>query len=268
MIGRRIKVALDGLFIQEFPGLGVHKVLLEFAGKNQAQGAQEEVRISLTAEARDGTSSAVRGAPIFVNLEVGANGVSFEGRMINVQSATDEWLIKALNTDAFKNGLSLLNSAQPVLRPFTTLAADAVAAVVEHRRNKQIFAFNLGLDFSHNASATRLRFGSYIIVQTDDVTWSWADVRLDRESNVVVTSGGTPLAFNHSVIGISPTCCECGHTFEPRPREQQELECTGRCLDRSLGLKRSSWFSAHRPSKRTIDFVCPAPSQRHVTSTA
>ena len=80
--------------------------------------------------------------------------------MINVQSASDEWLLQALNTDAFKNGPSLPNSAQPVLCPFTTLAADAVAAVVERRRNKRIFAFNLGLDFSHNASGPRLRFGS------------------------------------------------------------------------------------------------------------
>lgn len=204
VIGQRIQVALDGLFVQEFPGLGVHKVLCEFAGKNQAQGTQEEVRFSLTTEARDGTTSAVRGAPIFVNLEVGQNGVSFEGRIINVQSSTDEWLLKALNSEAFKNGLSLLNSTQPVLRPFTTLTADAVEAVLERKKNKQVFNFNLGLDFSNNASAIRLCFGSYVIVQTDDTAWSWADIRLDRETNIAVTSEREPLPFNHLIVGISP----------------------------------------------------------------
>lgn len=203
VIGRRIKVALDGLFIQDFPGLGVHKVLCEFAGKNLAQGTQEEVRFSLTTEARDGTASAVRGAPIFINLEVGQNGVSFEGRTINVQSSTDEWLLKALNSEAFKNGLSLLQSTQPVLRPFTALTAGAVEAVLERRRNKQVFNFNLGLDFSDNVSATRLRVGSYVIVQTDETSWSWVDVRLDRETNVAVTSKRTPLPFNHLIVGIN-----------------------------------------------------------------
>ena len=137
LIGRRIKVSLDGLFAQEFPGLGTHKALCEFAGKNQAEGAQEEVRFSLTTEVRDGTAAGVRGAPIFVNLQVGGNGVSFEGRIINVENSADEWLLRALNSEAFKSGLSLVNATQPVMRPFTSLAASAVGAVLTHSRNKQ-----------------------------------------------------------------------------------------------------------------------------------
>ena len=202
--GQRVKITLDGLYIYLLPGLGVHKVLCEFAGKNQAGTESEAVRFSLAMDVGDGASSATRGAPIFVNLEVGQAGISFEGRIIHVQSATDEWLLKALKSEAFRDGLALVNSAQPVLRPFTSLAARAVETALEHKRNKQIFCFDLGLDFSNNSTSTRMKFGSYVIVQTDDLDWTWDSVQLNREANVVVTADGKSLPFNHMVVGISP----------------------------------------------------------------
>ncbi len=204
LVGRRVKLTLDEFHIESYPGFGEHRVVCEFAGKNQSHGSSEEVRFALTAFARDRSGSAIRGAPIFVGLTVGADGLSFEGRTVNVQNSADEWLIGALGSDTFKNGLSLVTTAQPVLKPFAKLAADAVAAAARRNKNKQISAFNIGLDFSGTATSSKLRLGSYVIVQGDDAEWTWDDVRLDTERNkVMVLATGEHLASKYMVIGVS-----------------------------------------------------------------
>lgn len=204
LVGRRIKLSLDEFYIESYPGFGEHQVVCEFAGKNQSHGAAEEVRFALTATARDGSGSAIRGAPIFVGLTVAADGLSFEGKTVNVRNSVDDWLLGALGSDTFRSGLTLVTAMQPVLKPFAKLAADAVGSAARRRQNRQISAFKIGLDFSETATSSKLRLGSYAIVQGDDDEWSWDAVRLDTETNKLVWHpSGQPLPRNYMVIGVS-----------------------------------------------------------------
>ncbi|MFC7551147.1 hypothetical protein ACFQU7_00850 [Pseudoroseomonas wenyumeiae] len=205
LIGRQIKLSLDELYIESHPGLfGEHKIICEFAGKNQSQAESEEVRFALTAFARDQSGAAIRGAPIFVGLTVGADGLAFKGKTVNVQNPDDDWLVGALGSDTFKNGLALITTVQPVLKPFAKLAADAVTASANRHKNRQVMTFTLGLDFSQTVTSAKLRLGSYVVVQGDDAEWAWNDVTLDTESNrLVLTASGKPLARNYMVIGVS-----------------------------------------------------------------
>ena len=121
--GGRIKITLDKFYVQSYPGHGAHTILCEFTGKNQISGgAEEKMRFALTTTANDRSGSGVSGEPIFLGVSVGQDGIAFEGRTINVRSSTDDTLMEALGSDTFRNGLALLTSVQPALKPFVGLA--------------------------------------------------------------------------------------------------------------------------------------------------
>lgn len=200
----RIKITFDQFFVQNYPGLGQHKILCEFSGKNQIAGEAEELKFALTATARDGASSSVQGAPIFLGASVGRNGISFEGTTINVSSSTDDALLAALDTDSMRSGLSLLTSAQPALKPFVGLAGSVVKAVASRSKNKQIFSFKLGLDFESGVTSARLRIGSYVVVQVDPKHWSWETFEWDSNSQIIRNKvSGEVLPFNYLVFGVA-----------------------------------------------------------------
>ena len=59
-----------------------------------------------------------RRALSFLGVTVGKNGIPFGGRAINVGNTLDNVVLSALDTAAFKSGLSLIATAQPALRSF------------------------------------------------------------------------------------------------------------------------------------------------------
>jgi hypothetical protein len=202
--GTRIKITLDRFYVQKFPGSGTHSILCEFTGKNQIPGDAEEMRFALSTNANDGSAAPISGAPIFLGVSVGNDGVSFEGRTVNVKSNNDEMLMEALGSDAFKNGLSLLTSAQPALKPFVGLAGSVVKAMVSRNQNRQVYSFKIGLDFAGSSTSARLRLGSYIVVQADVESWDWSSHYWDSSSQTVRrTSDQMPVGFNYMVFGVT-----------------------------------------------------------------
>lgn len=207
LVGSRIKITLDKFYVHAYPGLGEHRVLCEFAGKNQVSDdvGEEELRFALQTTVRDNESASISGHPIFVGVTVGKDGISFEGRTINIGSSTDDVILQTLESSAFKGGLSLLTTVQPALKPFAGLSASVVKATLERKKNKQIHNFNIGLDFGSNATSARLCVGSYVAAQTDGGRWDWSAYAWDRESMTIVDRDKPckPVTLNYIVFGIS-----------------------------------------------------------------
>jgi hypothetical protein len=201
----QVKIVLDQFWVQRYPGSGKHKILCEFTGKNQTTTVREDLRFALKLEARDQSPAGVNGAPIFLGVSAGKNGISFEGRMIHVGSSGEDAMLAALESDAVKQGLSLLTTAQPALGPFVGLAGSLVAGVLKRDRNKEIYNFKLGLDFADSQTSAKLRFGSFVVVQTDMATWSWSRASWDRSRQLVIdTETNEPIAYNYLIFRISP----------------------------------------------------------------
>ncbi|MFL9502292.1 hypothetical protein ACJMQP_19700 [Rhodopseudomonas palustris] len=203
--GSRIKISLERFWVESYPGRGTHEILCEFNGKNQAQGEQEEMQFTLTTTAKDKSSAAIVGAPIFLGVTVGKNGIAFEGKTINVRSKDDEDLLAALSTGSFREGLSLLTTVQPALKPFVGLASSVVNAVMKRSENAQIQFFKLGFDFSQNQTSVALRHGSFAVIQADDASWDWTKLAWNVDAQQIVHSAtGKAIPFNYLILRISP----------------------------------------------------------------
>lgn len=207
LINQRIKITLDKVFIAKYPGLGDHEVLCEFSGKNQVTGETEELAFALRFIAGDNSSPAIAGAPIFMGLTVAPDGISFKGKTVNVKSSGDRQVLDILDTAAFKSGLTLLHTAQPALKPLTSLATATVNAIAKRAENAVVHKFELGLDFDGSATSARLKYGSYIVVQTDEGnSWDWSDYEWNI-NGMGLHPKGKPSEkphFNYMVFAVSP----------------------------------------------------------------
>jgi len=206
IIGKRVKISLDKFYVSEYPGKGPHLILCEFTGKNQVSGETEELHFALRFNAAKNTSASLNGVPIFMGVTVGKNGISFEGRSINVESKGDETVLETLGTPAFQNGLGLLLSAQPALKPFTSLATAVVKTIAGKSKNAQVHNFALGLDFESSGSSVKLQYGSYIVIQCDDTTnWDWANYEWNRDTNAIeLKNKSEAFPYNYMVFGVVP----------------------------------------------------------------
>lgn len=202
--GQRIKITLNKFHLEKYPGFGTHRVLCEFSGKNQIAGETEELCFAITGEARNRASTGIQGKPIFMGVTVGPDGVSFEGRAVNIASSDDDLILDVLQTDAFKAGLALASQLQPAIKPFAGLAAGVVKLVASRNKNRQIHTFSLGLDFGNNATSIRLRYGSYIVVQSDVPELDWKNLRWRQGAIIDIENDNKPVALNYMVFGISP----------------------------------------------------------------
>lgn len=207
LIDRQIKITLDKFFVAKYPGYGTHSILCEFSGKNQAAAETEELSFAMRFEARDDSGPAIAGAPIFMGLTVGKDGISFKGKTVNVKNTGDDLVMAVFETPAFKSGLTLLHTAQPALKPLTSLASATVNAIAKRGSNAQIHTFELGLDFNGSATSARLRCGSYIVVQTDEGSnWNWSEYEWNAAGMALHPASRpdeTP-HFNYMVFAVSP----------------------------------------------------------------
>jgi len=204
LVSDRIKVTLDGFRVQEYPGLGLHTVLFDFTGRDQAGGESQDLRFASVLKANDADNAAVNGSPIFTGLTVPPDGLSFQARTITIRSAGDETILNVLQSATFKDGLKLLGHIQPALPQLVGLAGGITENLVKRRWNRQVQSFDLGLDFSRSRTSARLRRGSYVAVQVPDVSlWNWANWAFDPGSMNVVDANGTVAPYNTILFAIT-----------------------------------------------------------------
>ncbi len=205
---KRIKLTLNRLRIAAYPGNGIHRVLLHFYVQHQGTGKAEPLHFNATYRVQEGESAGVQGYPIFTGLNVGYEGLTLKCRTINVRNDADEAFLHFLESDAFKGGLHLVTTAQPVLAPFSEMALALAKSVGERNRNVAVQDFDLGLDFSTTPLQGRLVEGAYLAVQIPEsfkAIWDWDEwVYLPKKGIVVKRDDQQELIpYNYLVFGVS-----------------------------------------------------------------
>ncbi len=206
LVNTRIKVTLDRFYVESYPGGGIHTVVCEFNGKNQMTPEPEALKFATKFEVTDRSAAAAINVPVFLGLTVAPDGLAFEGRTINVKSGGSEALLEVLESQVFRSGLSLIQTAQPALKPFVSLATATIKTIVGGSKNKQVHHFNLGLDFSNRPTSTCLKLGTYIVAQASADSWDWSAFEWDTSAMVLRDTrkpSGETVGFNYTAIGIS-----------------------------------------------------------------
>ena len=204
----QLKITLNRLRIADYPGRGIHRILVDFYGRNQVPGQTEDLHFNATYRAREGERAAVIGYPIFVGINAGAEGLAFHCHTVNVKNDNDEGFLNFLEGDVFKAGLKLATSAQPAIAPLTSMALGITKAVAQRHRNVSVQDFYLGLDFTGTTMGARLAQGDYIAVQVPESmlrVWRWDDWLYDVPSGMIVAKEDPDqlIPYNYLVFGIS-----------------------------------------------------------------
>ncbi len=205
---QRIKIALNGLRVADYPGGGTHRVLLDFYARNQVPGASEDLHFNATYRVREGKRAAVRGYPIFVGLGLSAEGVAFHFHTVNVKNDADEAFLDVLEGDAFKKGLKLATTVQPAIAPLAGMALALTKSVAKRNRNVSVQDCYLGLDFAGTAMGARLAEGDYIAVQIPESlqrVWTWDDWLYEPKSGLIVSriEPNALIPYNYVIFGVS-----------------------------------------------------------------
>ena len=206
--GARIKLTLDTVRVADYPGRGMHRILFDFAARNQTDQGPEQLHFNAAYRAAEGERVAVFGRPIFVGLQVGAEGLFLQCATVNVLNESDEALLRFLDSDAFKGGLQLLTTAQPALAPFSALVLGLTMTIAARTRNVAVQAVDFGLDFSRIAPRPRLAEGSYIAVQIPETLrteWRWQEWGYDPVNGCIVNAREPSLLvpYNYFVVSVS-----------------------------------------------------------------
>lgn len=218
LLNQRINIHLDRLHVQEYPGgiwsdlLGrpsEHHIMVTFSARNQLPTSSndvEAVAFSQTYVAFDGDEAGVSGYPVFIGLNVGELGAAFEIETVNVKNSDDEAVLKVLDSDEFKNGLNLLNTAQPALAPLTKLATGATRLIAGRNKNVTVQRFYLGLDRTRAALGGPLVTGNFIVAQVPrPAEIDWSNYHYDPHSGTIVLKedGARGLPYNYLVFRVT-----------------------------------------------------------------
>lgn len=204
----RIKITLDHLRVAEYPGKGMHSILFDFYAQNPVPGNMEHLHFNALYRVNEGERAAILGYPIFVGLNVGSQGMAFKCCTINVKNEDDEALLGFLESDVFKEGLKLVQTAQPAIAPLSAMALALTKSIAKRNRNVPVQEFYLGLDFTNIITGARLAEGSYLAVQipeTFERVWDWNDWVYHPASGQVVNRDDPEklIPYNYLIFGVS-----------------------------------------------------------------
>lgn len=206
--GARLKITLNRLRVVSYPGGGIHRILLHVCAQNQMPERVESVHFNSTYRVAEGESAGVQGYPLFVGLHVGNEGVVLKCRTINVRNEQDEALLRFLEADTFKTGLSILSTVQPTIALFSEMAFGLAKAVGTRNRNIEVQNIELGLGFTTLAMSGGLAEGVYLAVQISENlyrAWDWEEwIYLPAKGRVVKRSDYQQLIpYNYIAFSIS-----------------------------------------------------------------
>jgi hypothetical protein len=205
LMNKQIIIRLDRLRVFQYPGGGQHKILFTFKARNEIPNAPEPVSFSQVYDITEGESAGIAGQPVFIGLTIGQFGVGFEISTVNVRNNSDQILMDVLDSQPFHDGLNLLSTVQPVIKPFTDITLGIAKMFATRNDNIKVQQVFLGLDFSLGAMGVRLSEGEYLVAQVPaDGMIKWDEWQYNPLNNTVESkSTQSSLPYNYFVFRVS-----------------------------------------------------------------
>jgi len=204
--GTRLRISLNGLRVADYPGGGIHRVLFNFFTQNRTKHGVDDVNFNATYRIAEGEHAAVLNYPIFIGVAPPETGLVIRCFTVNVKNDNDERFLDLLESDTFKLGLHLVETAQPALAPLSSLAVGMTRAIAERHRNVAVQDVYLGLDYGGLVTGARLAPGSYVAVQAPAAflrSWHWTDWSYNPDTGQIVNQAGELMPLNYFILGIT-----------------------------------------------------------------
>lgn len=205
---KKINIRLDRAKVFEYPGFGQQKnIQLTFETKNSLTGGgTENVAFTQAFQVLQGEGAGVIGFPILQNLNIPKSGLELKIVSLNLKTTKQVQALGVIDSEPFKSGLTLLETAQPAIAPFSALTMGVAKMAISSGEGKEVHKFLLGLDFNNGqASGARLKRGTYVVVQAPpDFNWKDYEVRFDMNTRVTL-KGNTnkDLPFNYFIFRVT-----------------------------------------------------------------
>jgi hypothetical protein len=205
---RPLRISLGKLAAIDYPGKGNHIVLCDLSVRHTTTSEAQDLHYAVVIRAAEGERAGVLNQPIFVGVNPGEEGLCLKGYTVNVKNEQDEKLLRYLESDTMRRGLTLLNTMQPALAPLTEIAYGLTRTLAQRHRNQPVQNFTLGLDFSRQAFGAALRLGAYIVVQIPpelQYAWDWSNWIYEPLLGDLVSRAepGQGIEYNHLVFTVS-----------------------------------------------------------------
>lgn len=204
--GNSVKITLDRVITRDYPGSGEHTILIDFYAENQLKDQTESVHFNQLFRSREGEQAGISGYPIFIGLNVGAQGLNFRCFTVNIENKDDKNLVSFLNDDLFKSGLKLLNVVNPITPALSSMVQGFTEKLSKRNSNVPVQDMFLGLDFSDISSRAKLAQGSYVVIQVPkNETWNWDKWEFNKAKNgqVINKVDSSELPLNYFIFSIS-----------------------------------------------------------------
>jgi hypothetical protein len=205
---RPLKISLGKLAAVDYPGRGNHVVLCDLSVRHSTSVEAQDLHYAVVVRAAEGQRAGVLNLPVFQGVNPGDGGLSLRGFTVNVKNEQDEELLRHLESDTMRRGLTLLKTVQPALAPLSELAYGLTRSVAKRNRNVPVQDFSLGLDFTEQAFGAPLRLGAYVVVQVPgelQYAWDWSDWAYDRRQGDLIyrPDPRRGLSYNHLVFTVA-----------------------------------------------------------------
>ncbi|MCK6506316.1 hypothetical protein L6R53_23575 [Myxococcota bacterium] len=206
LMDQPLEVRLDRIRVEEYPGVGGHKIVVNFEASHQQGDRAEALAFNQAYQVGARDFAGVSGKLVFRGVNPGRQGLGLRFHTVHVGSRGVRAFETLLSSPAVDGGLTLLTTAQPALAPLTVMAKSLLQGLIDSEK-AAVQSFDLGLDFDGGAAAGhRLRVGSYIAAQVPKTNAiDWAAWQWDVQQQAVVSRDSSQqlLPFNYLVFRIS-----------------------------------------------------------------
>jgi hypothetical protein len=203
-----LKIMLNRLRTYDYPGSGSGKIFVNINATHIDGEKSLPVSWNLLVPSYESTEAPLLSFPIFIGLNPGKLGLQMGYEITLAQDDSDEAVLEVLDSDAFKSGLKIVTTWQPVIAPFCELATGIAKMIFARNRKRRADLCTFGLWFSPTSMGFKLAKGDYIFAQVPHIgTISWSDYIFDSTTGIIrmknPSNDGDNFPYNYVVIGIN-----------------------------------------------------------------
>ncbi|MHA1144564.1 MAG: hypothetical protein ACTSRW_07500 [Candidatus Helarchaeota archaeon] len=215
LLNQTVDIKIFSIYAWKYPGIfgKKYEVLFNYDILHElTNGKTEKINFNQKYDLKKRSFASIKGKYILKNLKVTDRGINVYIKTINVQNKDDTRILELLNSDAVNNGVELLSTFQPVIKPFIAIGKKILEQINKSNKNRIVQEIDMSLDLNQTAAGPKLREGNYIIVQYPSGSncrepWDWSKWKWNSQYETPMGPNNSRIEWNYIIFSVvrSPT---------------------------------------------------------------